>query len=124
MMILGDERQRLINQIKFSKSLQKLTNGEHVHDELEFRCLPLSYSLEPEDFSPSGLEVIPLWESEISITGFYMDSDEKPVFIHFYIEDSAEYKVLGSQVSDLVDFIINEYVDYDLEDEVRKILLY
>lgn len=123
MMILGDKRHEMIDDLCMSDSLKKLTAGEFVHDELEFRCLKLKYSLEPEDFSPAGLDVVPLWESDTSITGFYLDDNSEPVFVHYYVEDINDYKVVGKSVADLVDFLVGEYVDYDFEKEVRGILL-
>ncbi|MCW8889840.1 MAG: hypothetical protein OQL20_04190 [Sedimenticola sp.] len=123
MMILGDKRQKLIDDLILSDSLKKLTVGGFVHDELEFRCLKLKYSLEPEDFSPAGLDVIPLWESDASITGFYQDGNSEPVFIHYYIDDIDDYKVVGRSIADLVDFLVGEYVEYDFEKEVRDLLL-
>lgn len=123
MMILGDKRQKLIDNLNLSDSLKKLTEGAFVHDELEFRCLKLKYSLEPEDFSPAALDVVPLWESDTSITGFYLDDYSEPVFINYYVEDIDDYKVVGKCVSDLVEFLIGEYVEYDFENEVRSLLL-
>ena len=123
MMILGDKRSKLISDLGLSNSLQKLTEGEYVHDELEFRCLKLRYSLEPEDFSPQGLGIVPLWESDITITGFYLDEDSKPVFINYYVEDIDDYRLIGTKVSELVDFLIDEYVEIESENEVRSLLL-
>lgn len=123
MMIVDEKREELISDLKLNESLRRLTSGEFVHNELEFRCLKIKYSLEPEDFSPTGLNVVPLWESDRSITGFYLNEKGDPVFIHYYIEDIDDYKVIGSSVGKLVDFLIEEYVDYEFEDEVRKLLL-
>lgn len=123
MMILGEERERLIDSLNMSKPLRLLTSGGHVHDELDFRCMKIRYSLEPEDFSPTGLDVVPLWESDTSITGFYVDESNKPVFINYYVEDIDDYKTIGHSIEDLVNFLVEEYVDYSNEDEVRKLLL-
>jgi hypothetical protein len=122
MMILGPKRDKLIDNLNLSVPLKKLTKGEYVHDELEFRCLELKYSLEPADFSPRELKLVPLWESDISITGFYLNGDDT-VFIHYYIEDITDFKKIGSSVDELVDYLVREYVDYDYEDEVRGLLL-
>lgn len=123
MMILDDKRKKMIDGLNLSDSLKRLTDGDFVHDELEFRCLKLAYSLEPEDFSPAGLDVVPLWESDSSITGFYLDDNSEAVYIHYYVGDIDEYKVVGKSVVDLVDFLVGEYVDYEFEDEVRSLLL-
>jgi hypothetical protein len=122
MMILGSKREEMINNLNFTAPLRKLTNGEYVHDELEFRCLELKYALETDDFSPNNVDLVPLWESDTSITGFYMN-EEKPVFVHYYIEDIADLKTIGTSVEDLVAYLVSEYVDYDYEAEVKKLLL-
>ena len=122
MMILGSKRKEMISNLNLSAPLRKLTNGEYVHDELEFRCQDLKYSLEKDDFSPSNMDLVPLWECDTSITGFYMN-DEKPVFVHYYIEDFASLKTIGASVEDLVSYLVNEYVDYDYEAEVTNLLL-
>ena len=122
MMILGSKRDKLIDSLNLSVPMKKLTKGKYVHDELEFNCLELSYSLEPEDFSPPNLQFIPLWESELSITGFYLDGT-KTVFIHYYIEDIDDFNVIGYCVNDLIDFLIRKYVEYDYEEEVKKLLV-
>lgn len=123
MMILGEKRKELINNLKLNSALRGLTDGKYVHDELEFRCLELKYSLEPEGFFPGGLDVVPLWESDLSITGFYLDENEQPIFIHYYVEEMDDYKVIGNTISDLVDYLVKEYVEYKYEDEVRNLLL-
>lgn len=122
MMILGDKRQEMINALNMNESLKRLTSGEFVHEELEFVCFKLRYSLELDDFSLNGIDIVPLWESDSSITGFYLDQ-KKPIFIHYYIEDTDEYKILGKDIIDLVNFLVEEYVDYAFEDEVRNLLL-
>jgi len=122
-MILGEERERLIDGLKLSPSLRSMASGESVHDELEYRCLELKYSLEAEDFAPKGIDVVPLWESDISITGFYMGEDECPVFIHYYVDDIESYRVVGRTIDELVGFLVSEYVDYEFEEEVRGLLL-
>jgi len=123
MMILGDKRQQMINALNMNESLKKLTFGEFVHDELEFVCFKLKYAFELDDFSPKGIDMVPLWESDSSITGFYLDQTKNPVFIHYHIEDIDEYKIIGKNITDLVNFLIHEYVDYGFEDEVKKLLL-
>ena len=123
MMILGKERDKLIDSLNLTESMRKLTKGEFVHDELEFRCNKVKYSLGPEDFSPAGLDVIPLWESETSIMGFYLDEEEQPNFIHYYIEDINDYEIIGNTIDDLVKYLIGEYVEFGYEDEVKQILL-
>lgn len=123
MMILGAKRLKLINGLGISKALKALTNGEHVHEELEFACRGLSYSLESEDFSPAGLDFVPLWESDLSITGFFIDKHSDPIFIHYYVEDIESYKIIGKTVEELVNFIVEEYVDCGFENEVKHLLL-
>lgn len=123
MMILGKERQKMIDGLRMNNSLKMLTLGQFVHEELEFRCLELKYSLESEDFSPNGIDLVPLWESDNSITGFYLDDKFKPVFIHYYVDDINDYKVIANSVYSLIDFLVEEYVDYDFEKEVREMLL-
>ncbi|WP_426357551.1 hypothetical protein ACPUVO_13970 [Pseudocolwellia sp. HL-MZ19] len=122
MMILGDKRQKTIDSLNLSDSLKKLVKGEFIHDELEFRCFKLKYSLEPDDFSPQGVDLVPLWESDLTITGFYLDGNLTPVFIHYDIESIEDYKVIAKSLDGLVEFLVSEYVEYDYEDEVRKLL--
>ena len=122
MMIIGKVRNEKIGKLGLSDSLLKLSQGQFVHDELEFRCMEIKYSLEDEDFSPSKLDVVPLWESDSSITGFYLNSDNKAIFIHYYIDNIDEYQIIGDSESNLIDFLVSEYVDYDYEKEVRELL--
>lgn len=122
MMILGDERQKIIDSLNLSDSLKELIKGEFIHDELEFRCLKLKYSLEAEDFSPQGVDFIPLWESDLTITGFYLGGNLNSVFIHYDIESIEDYKVIGHSLDGLIEFLVSEYVEYEYEDEVRKLL--
>ena len=122
MMIIGKNRSEKINELGFSDSLLKLCKGQFIHDELEFRCMEIKYSLEIEDFSPTDLDVVPLWESDSSITGFYLGHNNKAVYIHYYIDDIDKYQTIGKSISDLIDFLVSEYVDYDYEKEVRELL--
>lgn len=103
--------------------LLKLTNGEFVHDELEFRCFKLKYSIESDNFAPAGINLVPLWESDSSITGFYNDEHDAPCFIHYYIDGLDSYRTIGKTLTDLVNFLVEEYVDYEFEAEVRDLLL-
>lgn len=122
MMILGAERESELQSLGLSNSLLKLTEGGYVHDELEFRCFKPKYALEGDTFAPKSFDLVPLWESDSSITGFYKKEDAV-CFVHYYIDDINDIKVIGESVSDLVEFLVSEYVDYDYESEVRDLLL-
>jgi len=108
MIITGLTRDAEIEKLNLTEPLLKLTKGEFVHDDLEFRCNGLMYSLESDDFSPKGLDIIPLWEGESSITGFYL-YDSVPIFITYYIDNIDSPKQIGKSVSDLVDYLVTEY---------------
>jgi len=118
-MILNEQRDKAIKNLNLPKSLLKLIEGEFVHEDLEFRFNPLSYSLESEDFSPSGLDVTPLWESDSSITGFYLKED-KPIFITYYVDDMDDFKTIGESVDELIEYLVVEYGED--EDELRGVL--
>jgi hypothetical protein len=122
MMILGADRETELKKLGLSNSLMKLTEGEFVHDELEFRCFKSKYALEGDAFAPKTFDLVPLWESDSSITGFYKKGDST-FFVHYYIDDINDIKVIGESVSDLIEFLVSEYVDYDYESEVRNLLL-
>ncbi|MEL0603056.1 hypothetical protein [Pseudoalteromonas undina] len=119
MIITGSIRDAEIEKLNLTKALLKLTRGEFVHDDLEFRCSGLMYSLETDDFSPKGLDIIPLWEGESSITGFYL-FDSKPIFIKYYIDDIDSLIPIGKSVSNLVDYLVTEFGEN--EDELKMIL--
>ncbi|MGF1687078.1 hypothetical protein L4C36_10320 [Photobacterium japonica] len=108
MIILGDKRQRCIDSLNLSASLRRLTRGEFVHDDLEYRCYPLTYCLECEAFAPTGMTFIPLWEGESSITGFYVDN-HRVHYITFPIEEIDEYSLIGTSMDDLIDYLVQEY---------------
>jgi len=114
MIITGSTRDIEIEKLNLTKPLLKLTKGEFVHDDLEFRCNALKYSLEVDDFSPKGLDIIPLWEGESSITGFYL-YDSEPTFITYYIDEIDSPKEIGKSVSDLVDYLVTEYGEDEAE---------
>ena len=118
-MITGKQRDIEINKLNLSNSLVKLTRGEFVHNDLEFRCEAIKYSLEPENFSPNGIDVIPLWENQSSITGFYYINDS-PIFIQYYIDDIENYKTIGNNISELCNYLVTEYAEH--EEELRTIL--
>ncbi|GHA31945.1 hypothetical protein GCM10007086_01330 [Photobacterium aphoticum] len=99
--------------------LRRLTRGEFVHDDLEYRCYPLTYSLECDQFAPTGMTFIPLWEGESSITGFYVDNN-RTHFITFSIEDIDDYSLIGTSIDALIDHLVQQYGDD--EAALRKVL--
>lgn len=121
MVLLGDEREIGISKLGFGINLLRLTKGEFVHEELEFRCFPIKYSLEGETFAPEGIDLLPLWESDSSITGAMFQAGS-PVFIHYYIDEIDDYTEIGGSVDELIDFLVDEYVEYEFEQEVRELL--
>lgn len=108
MMITGTARDTELAKLGLTEALVKLTQGEFVHEDLAFRCRALRYSLEPEDFSPPGVDVIPLWEGESSITGFYL-ADAKAHFITYDIEDIDTPESIGDSIADLIHYLAAEY---------------
>ena len=120
MLILGAQRDLAIESLRLPTALEKLTRGEFVHRDLEFRCRKLSYSLEPEVFSPKGLEMIPLWEGESSITGFYY-TNGSPTFVIWYVDEIESPIKIGHSVADLVDYLVSRYGED--EPELRHALL-
>jgi hypothetical protein len=122
MMIIGERRNHEIEKLALPNNLKKLTRGEYVHPDLEFRCNEIFYSAQEEDFSPENFDVVPLWESDSSITAFYTDADG-PVFVFYYVEEINSYKVIGRTVSDLVDFLVENYAEYENEAELKALLL-
>ena len=125
MFILGEEREDALLGLQLPSSLARLVRGESVHPELDDCCRPLAYCLEPEDFSPSGLNVIPLWEGHSTITGFYF-SGGQTIFIIFEVEDIDHFTTLGTTVESVVEDLLAERVDelLDPEDleELRSLL--
>ncbi|WP_104403324.1 hypothetical protein [Vibrio penaeicida] len=119
MIITGSTRDHEIEKLNLTKALLKLSKGEFVHDDLEFRCNTLMYSLDTEDFSPNGLDVVPLWEGESSITGFYIH-ELKPIFITYNIDEIDSPKKIGNSISDLIDYLAVEYGED--EDELKLLL--
>lgn len=119
MIILGDKRQRCIDRLNLSPMLRRLTRGEFVHDDLEYRCYPLTYSLECDQFAPTGMTFIPLWEGESSITGFYVDNN-RTHFITFSIEDIDDYSLIGTSIDALIDHLVQQYGDDAVA--LRKVL--
>lgn len=125
MIILGNQRDEAISKLRLTTNLARLTRGESVHPELDDCCRVLEFCLEPEDFSPSGLDVIPLWEGHSSITGFYL-SEGKPTFIFYEVEDIDEFRILGTTLNSVVEDLLSQQVDELLEpeeiDELRSLL--
>lgn len=119
MLIIGPKRDVQIKSLGLTPALYRLTRGEFVHPDLEFRCEKLRYSLEPEDFSPAGLDVVPLWEDEMSITGFYYD-EGCPVFLTYYVEDIDSPTEIGRSATELIEFLVSEYGED--EQELRDVL--
>lgn len=120
MLIIGSQRASEIEKLQLPPALKSLTRGEFVHPDLEFRCGRLRYTLEPEDFSTIGLDVIPLWEGESSITGFYYN-DALPVFIIYNTDDIDSPVEIGRSIRELVEFLANSYSEN--ESELKNILL-
>ncbi|WP_444958088.1 hypothetical protein [Microbulbifer sp. ZKSA002] len=120
MIIIGKERDKEIKNLDFPDAIHSLMNGEFVHEDLEYRFAPLKYSLENEDFSPQGIDVIPLWESDYSITGFYLEN-ASPVFITYYIDDINSIKRIGASVVELVEYLVEKYGED--EEQLKSALL-
>ncbi len=99
-----------------------LISGVHVHEDFDNRFSKIRYSAEKEDFSPNGLDVVPLLETDLTITGFFIDENEKPNFIQFDIEDPDDYENIGNTKEDLINFLVEEYVDHKNENLVRSLL--
>ena len=121
MMILNELRDSEIAKLGLNEAFLKLTQGESVHPELNDYCRPLKYSLEPEKFSPAGIDLVPLWEGNSTITGFYYD-DGRPLFIKYEIEYIDEYEVVGRSVSEVIENLISEYIESEFEQEIRNAL--
>jgi hypothetical protein len=120
MIILGSERDRLISELNLPEGVRRLTRGEVVHREIASRARRLAYSTEPEDFSPTGIDIVPLWEGESSITGFYLKGGE-PKFIRYDVYCLDEVVELGGTVAELVEDLVR-FLDAEQSDEVRRIL--
>lgn len=118
-MILGSDREYYLNELNLSENLYKLTQGKSLHHELDDCCRRLAYSSEPEDFSPTGLDVIPLWEGHSTITGFHVIGGQFE-FIKYYVEDIENYKVIGTIINDVLNDLIENEVFAEIEDEELK----
>jgi hypothetical protein len=119
MMVLGPERDVHIASLQAPAGVVRLTRGEHVHSALDPWCRKLAFSLEPDDFAPTGIRLIPLWEGENSITGFYFSDAKARTFIRYDVEYIEEFLVLGSRIEDAIRDIVLEYVE---DDEVADVL--
>lgn len=113
------DRELQIGKLNLTIALLKLTRGEFVHEDLEFRCNKPKYYLEPEDFSPSDLDVVPLWESDYTITGFYFEGST-PVFVVYDVDNLDEIREIGRSIDDLISFLVDEYAEN--EGQVRNVL--
>ena len=122
MMILGTERDKRIAALRLPEPVLRLVHGEEVHPELSSWCRQLAFSLEPEDFAPAGLDLVPLWEGESSITGFFEGGDGKRVFIRYDVEYINDYTVVGGTIEAALADVLNEYIDEDKIDEVAMAL--
>ncbi|WHI46114.1 hypothetical protein [Microbulbifer sp. VAAF005] len=120
MIIIGEKRDKEIKNLEFPDAIHNLMNGEFVHEDLEYRFTPLKYSLENEDFSPQGIDVIPIWESDYSITGFYLENGS-PVFITYDIDDLNSINRIGASVLELVEYLVKEYGED--EEQLKSVLL-
>lgn len=108
-----------IAKLNLTSGLMKLTLGGFVHEDLEFRCNKPKYYLEPDGFSSPGLDVIPLWESDDMITGFYFEG-ATPVFIVYYIDSPSAVREIGRSVDELINYLVDEYAEN--EEQVRNVL--
>ncbi|MZR62652.1 hypothetical protein [Alcanivorax sp. DP30] len=113
------DRKLKISKLNLTSALLKLTRGEFVHEDLEFRCNEPKYYLESEAFYPSGLDVTPLWESDHTITGFYFDG-ATPVFVVYCVDGLDEVREVGRSVEDLIGYLVEEYAEN--EEQVRSVL--
>jgi len=116
---LQEIREEKIQKLGLSENLLKLTRGEYVHEDLEFRCEEPKYYLENESFSPSGKNFTPLWEADSSITGFFLEND-KSVFIKLYADDVEDFQIIGESKEDLIEYLVTEYAED--EEELRNLL--
>jgi len=117
MVILGSEREKQLQKLNLSSNIYNLTQNQSIHPELDDCCRRLAYSSEPEDFSPKGIDVIPLWEGHSTITGFHVSNGELE-FIKYYVESIDDYKVLGSSITDVINDLIENEVFEELENDV------
>ena len=118
-MILGAERDAHIAALRASPAVVKLTRGEHVHPALDSLCRKLAFALEPDDFSPRGIKLVPLWEGENSITGFYFsDSDSATLtFIRYDVEYIEQFRVVGSTIEQAIrDMLVDHVEGEDIAD--------
>jgi hypothetical protein len=122
MMVLGAKRDAHIAALEAPLGVVRLTRGERVHPALDPWCRKLAFSLEPEDFAPLGIELIPLWEGENSITGFYFSEANDPIFIHYDVECIDQFRVVGSTIGEAIRDIILDYIeDEDVVDVLTSL---
>lgn len=124
MMIVGAERDRRLAELGLRAPVLRLTRGEEVHPALTPWCRKLAFSMEPEDFAPAGLEVVPLWEGENSITGFFVNAAGERVFIRYDVEHIDDYTEVGTDIAAALADVIDEYVEEEDIDEVVDALGY
>lgn len=110
-MVLGAERAARLSKLGLPDGVRRLVLGEMVHPELAPWCRKLSYSVEPEDFAPHGLLLVPLWEGENSITGFYDTADGGRAFIFYYIEDIEAYRIIGGDIISVFLDLFRRFID-------------
>lgn len=116
MMILGSEREKYLGELNLSENVYKLTQNQPVHHELDDCCRRLAYSIEPEDFTPEDVDLIPLWEGHSTITGFHVKNGIFE-FIKYYVEDIDNFKVLGASITDVLTDLIENEVFEEIEDQ-------
>lgn len=123
MLILGDERERVIHGLQLSTAMQALARGRGpvLHEELEYCCRPLAYSLEKESFCPRGLDVVPLWEGHSSITGVVL-RDGCALFVRYEVEEIERVIELGSTEFDVWVALFRRDIDQDYAQDVADAL--
>lgn len=121
MIIKGALRDKVIGNLGLTNSLLKLTRGEFVHEDLEYQCQSLKYSLEPEDFAPKDIELIPLWESESSITGV-SEIEGEFRYIHYYVDSIESYKIIAKSIEGLINHLVDEFAENERESDVHNLL--
>ena len=63
--------------------------------------------------------MIPLWEGEYSITGFYI-SGSSYKFITYYIDDIEAKRIIATNETELIDYLVIQYAEH--ENELRNLL--
>lgn len=124
MLVLGEARAAALMRHSFSDALQLAARGEVgvVHPELTHVCGPLRYCLEPEDFSPSSLTVVPLWEGNSSVTGFVESVEGTLRFVRYEVEYPDDVVSLGESEFELWVALFRRDVDEEFAEDVAAAL--